>query len=401
MLVYDFGGGTFDVSALSVRNNTFVVRASGGDLNLGGRDVDRSFLKTLYEEIKLEPDYSVDVSALKEALSKSSAPIKYTLTSPQGEKGEVFASNETLNRVVLPYVDRTMVILNDVLNEYEKNVGATRGQTKVKLILVGGSSYLPGLKTRLKALPFVEDCIDLPDARAAVAAGCALYSSCLTDDSPMLLVDCASHNVSTPNFKCESIVCVTAGSPIPFSGTININMRNSTASAVYKATLFEGDYNKCPRNRKIFSGEVRMADVGVTSTVSTTIAITLEVNVSSVGTIEFRVKGPNGKSVMVGDKPMYDFSSVTFLTRSVAELHKHSFNKVLYVLSLTRTPAQRKSISVKEAENTFSQNVSENLETELKKNKNFDQDVFSVLKLLLGRSISKILRGSRLEKLLL
>jgi hypothetical protein len=70
-------------------------------------------------------------------------------------------------------------------------------------------------------------------------------------------------------------------------------------------------------------------------------------------------------------------------------------------LSLTRTPAQRKSISVKEAENTFSQNVSENLETELKKNKNFDQDVFSVLKLLLGRSISKILRGSRLEKLLL
>ncbi|BCR37034.1 p66 [Soybean leaf crinkle mottle virus] len=399
LLVYDFGGGTFDVSVISARNQTFVVKASGGDMNLGGRDVDRAFREELYSIAGLPVDNEIDVSALKETLSKISFPIKYNIKSTDGRQATVMVEPSLLNKVMKPFVERTVGIMRDVFNKYIKNMGLHQSGSKVSLVLVGGSSYLPGLKALLGSIDFVLEIIDLADARAAVAAGCALYSSCITSESSMLLVDCASHNLSVPTGTGESIVLLPAGAPIPFNGTRNINLNRCTRTACYTPALFEGEYLKCARNRKIFSGTVVLSSLGVTTTVPTTILLRLETEVSSVGTVKFFIVGPSNEKILVGGKPAYDFSRETLRTRYVADLHKSNFNRVLLMLALTRTAKSRSRLTEPEKSRVESYTEVKDVEREYKRYSNNDDSILPFCRVLLGNTVQKILRGARLEEL--
>nr|AAF14302.1 HSP70h [Beet yellows virus] len=397
VLVYDFGGGTFDVSVISALNNTFVVRASGGDMNLGGRDIDKAFVEHLYKKAQLPVNYKIDISFLKESLSKKVSFLNFPVVSEQNVKVDVLVNVSELAEVAAPFVERTIKIVKEV---YEKYRGSMRLEpsVKAKLLMVGGSSYLPGLLSRLSSVPFVEECLVLPDARAAVAGGCALYSACLRNDSPMLLVDCAAHNLSISSKYCESIVCVPAGSPIPFTGVRTVNMAGSNASAVYSAALFEGDFVKCRLNKRIFSGDVALGDVGVFGSNTRTVPLTLEINVSSVGTITFSLVGPTGVKKLVGGNAAYDFSSYQLGERVVADLHKHNSDKVKLIHALTYKPFQRKKLTDSDKA-LFLKRLSADYRREAGKFSSYDDAVLNSSELLLGRVIPKILRGSRVEKL--
>ncbi|ADV40936.1 HSP70, partial [Carnation necrotic fleck virus] len=275
-LVYDFGGGTFDVSGVSVRNNTFVVRSSGGDMNLGARDVDRTLVEMVYGRTSShEVDYTLDVSSLKEKLSTLATPIEYPV--PVKDSFEyIMVSPEDLSRVIAPFIQRTVKITTEVYQKFLRAVEPTKrvgekmsSESKCVLVAVGGSSYLPVLSNILTSIPYVKRVIELHDARAAVSIGCAMYSLCLSENSPMLLVDCAAHNLSIPDYKLESIALVPAGAPIPFSGRRTISLQNAAATSTYKASLFEGDRIKCMQNELVYSSTITLSDIGVTSQVAT------------------------------------------------------------------------------------------------------------------------------------
>lgn len=400
LLVYDFGGGTFDVSIISARNQTFVVKASGGDMNLGGRDVDRAFREEIYSLAGLPVDDEIDISALKETLSKIKFPIKYNVKSSDGRQNSIMVEPSLLNKVMKPFIERSVTIMREVFDKYVKNMGMTRSNAKVSLVLVGGSSYLPGLKSILGAVDFVLEIIELADARAAVAAGCALYSSCITSDSSMLLVDCASHNLSIPTGAGESIVLVPAGAPVPFNGTRSINLNRCTRTATYSPALFEGEYLKCARNRKIFSGAVTLSSLGVTNVNPTTILIKLETEVSSVGTVKFYIVGPSDEKVLVGGRPAYDFSRETLRSRYVADLHKSNFNRVLLMLALTRTAKSRSLLTESEKLRVESYAEVKDVDKEYKRYNSNDESILPICRVLLGNTVQKVLRGSRLEELL-
>lgn len=397
LLVYDFGGGTFDVSAISAINNVFVVKASGGDMNLGGRDVDRKFAEVLYSSVGLETNYVADISSLKESLSSVSGGIKYTLVAVDGSKVETMVTSAMLTEVMVPFISRTTRVMEEVFKNYKRNIGMADSDIKASLVLVGGSSYLPGLKTLLKSAPYVAECLELSDARAAVAVGCALYSSCLVSKSSMLLVDCVSHCVSIPAYNCESIVCVPAGAPIPFSGKRNINLNGSTKDGTYNAKLFEGDYVKVARNQLIFSAVVKLSDLGITVTVPTKIPLVLKIDVSSVGTITYRIEGPSGVSVDVGGEPAYNFSKVAVSTRCVADLHNFGANRCLLILSLLRNPKQRSVVTEEEKKRLAESKLVSDVDKELRSFSTFDEHELGMSRLLLGGTLRKVLRGSRVE----
>nr|AHA85502.1 ORF5 [Carrot yellow leaf virus] len=411
VLVYDFGGGTFDVSGVSVRNGTFGVRSSGGDMNLGGRDVDRSFVEKLYGKIGgLTPDYSLDVSALKERISSIGSPIVYQLPVG-GEFRSVEVDSSDLAEVALPYIQKTIEIMTKVHNDYYSSVSsndkvARSGKEKKEtsddgcvLITVGGSSYLPGLKGLLSAIPYVSRVIELPDARSSVAAGCAMYSLCLAKDSSMLLIDCASHHLSIPSYQCESIVLVPAGAPIPFSGRRTISLMNASATSSYNAILFEGDYSKCPMNERIYSSAIQLKDLGITAVRPVTCSITIELDVSSVGTITFKVKGEKGAEVTIGKDRMFDFSGCHSPTRSVMNLFNNVAERVVLNLVLTRTPEARSRLSLSEVDKLYNENRDYQLQILKKDYPSFNDVDTDVCRSLMGVFVQKILRGSRVERL--
>ncbi|AXY55035.1 67 kDa protein [Rehmannia virus 1] len=349
VMVYDFGGGTFDVSAVSVRSNTFVVRASGGDMNLGGRDVDRALLEFIHRKAKVGTvDYTIDISSIKEKVSSALTSFEYDL--PVGDKFvSVLVTVEDVSGVVIPFIERTIRIMHDV---YKKFVTATSQSAasidhhrKCGVIAVGGSSYLPGLMAVLSAVPFVANVIMLPDARAAVSAGCALYSLCLDKESSMLLVDCAAHSLSIPSYLCQSIVVVPKGAPIPFSGTRDITLMGVNARAKFYAALFEGDHKKCGKNELIFANSIILRDIGVNESSPNRITVVLEVNVSSVGTIKFGVKLPQGKLYVVGKDRPYDFSRMPSPSRDIVRLADELNRRVANILYSTRYIHTRERIS--------------------------------------------------------
>ena len=68
VLIFDFGGGTFDVSILDIQGKHSVVKATSGDTHLGGQDIDNAIVQFLINHIKNE--YGVDLSKNKKAITK-------------------------------------------------------------------------------------------------------------------------------------------------------------------------------------------------------------------------------------------------------------------------------------------------------------------------------------------
>ncbi|AHA85412.1 ORF4 [Carrot closterovirus 1] len=405
VLVYDFGGGTFDVSGVSVRNGTFGVRSSGGDMNLGGRDVDRAFIERIYDKAGVKPvDYSIDVASLKEKISLTGNSIIYQVRNGAGFiKVELSAGD--LAEVALPFIQRTIEIMTQVHSKYVASVTGVfpqailSGDLDCVLVTVGGSSYLPGLKGILSAIPYVRKVVEIADPRSSVAAGCAMYSLCLSKDSSMLLIDCASHHLSIPSFRCESIVLVPAGAPIPFSGRRVISLMNATSTSRYCAILFEGDHVKCPLNEKIYSSEVLLRDLGVSNTVAASCSVTIELAVSSVGTITFKVSGESGKTVVIGKDRVFDFSACDRPARQIVDLSGHILDRVILSLALTRTPKTRACLPLAEISRLYNENRDEAIGALRSSYPSYSDAEGDLCRSLMGVFIPKILRGARVERL--
>ena len=69
MLVFDFGGGTFDISIVAISNGVLDVQATKGDMNLGGRDLDEIIVNYCIEEFK-KSSHGVDLSNNKQARTR-------------------------------------------------------------------------------------------------------------------------------------------------------------------------------------------------------------------------------------------------------------------------------------------------------------------------------------------
>jgi molecular chaperone DnaK len=154
LCIYDLGGGTFDVTVLEIRDKIFEVLATGGDAFLGGDDFDRTIVDHL---ISLFGDrYKIDVHESPEAWAKlliAAEEIKCQLSKDDSVVGQVRdlavtggervsldfeLSRDKLERMIGPYLERTLVCMGEVLLE-----SSVAKEGLSDLILVGGSTRTP------------------------------------------------------------------------------------------------------------------------------------------------------------------------------------------------------------------------------------------------------------------
>jgi heat shock protein 5 len=157
ILVYDLGGGTFDVSILTIDDGVFEVLATNGDTHLGGEDFDQRVMEYFLKEIKKK--HNVDLSKNNRALAKLRREIekaKRALSTAHQVKveieslfeGEDFA--ETLTRARFEELNndlfrKTLVPLAQVLKD------ASLKKTDIhEIVLVGGSTRIPKVQQLLK-----------------------------------------------------------------------------------------------------------------------------------------------------------------------------------------------------------------------------------------------------------
>lgn len=161
--IYDFGGGTFDISLLKLTEGVFQVLGTGGDLNLGGDDIDQSLLS------HFQLSNLWEARLLKERLS-----VEHSY-------GEI--TREDLEVLATPFVKKTLKIAQDVLKESGLSLKEIKG-----VVLVGGMTRMPLVKDEVENFfGTVPLCNIDPDQ--AVALGAALVAHGLTHGSGALLLD--------------------------------------------------------------------------------------------------------------------------------------------------------------------------------------------------------------------
>ncbi|MGE3320224.1 MAG: Fe-S protein assembly chaperone HscA [Candidatus Berkiella sp.] len=184
-LVYDFGGGTFDVSLLKLTKGVFEVLATGGDTHLGGDDIDQLIAHWIIEQAKVPasffPEALTVARVTKEALSTKES-IQVALST-----GWV----NTLTRVqveewIAPLLERTLAICGQVLKDAKLQVNEID-----HVVLVGGATRMPLLQRRVGDF-FGKEPLCSIDPDKVVAMGAAMQASLLAGnrrDSSMLLLD--------------------------------------------------------------------------------------------------------------------------------------------------------------------------------------------------------------------
>ena len=220
ILVFDLGGGTFDVSLLDVGDGVFEVLATRGDNHLGGDDWDMKIVQWMVAEFK--KDQGIDLSAdkmamqrLREAAEKAkielSSMMETTISLPfitadaTGPKHlEMKLSRAKFEDLAADLLQRVVAPVKNALSDSGLNASQID-----KILLVGGSSRMPAVQAKVKELLGKEPTKGInPDE--CVASGAAIQGAIMSGDTDknIVLVDVAplSLGIETLGGVCTRII---------------------------------------------------------------------------------------------------------------------------------------------------------------------------------------------------
>jgi len=200
IMVYDLGGGTFDVSILDISEGVIEVLATNGDTHLGGDDFDQRIMDYLVAEFKKTEGINlandrVAMQRLKEAAEKAKIELSgmtstninlpYITADATGPKHlDVTLSRAKFNELTADLVERTMTPVRKAMSD----AGLSASQLN-KVLLVGGSTRIPAVQEAVKSITGKEGFKGInPDE--CVALGAAIQGGVLTGDvQDILLLD--------------------------------------------------------------------------------------------------------------------------------------------------------------------------------------------------------------------
>ena len=229
ILVYDFGGGTFDVSILEGGEGVIEVKATAGDTHLGGANIDERIMDWLIEEFKKETgiDLRKDKTALqrlKDASEQAKKELSFKLeteinlpfitidpSTNQPLHLQKKLTRARLEEMIKDLVDRTMEIVKKALEDAK-----LRPQDIDDVVLVGGSTRIPLVQQRIREFFGKEPHKGVhPDE--VVAVGAAIQAGILSGQvKEILLVDVTPLSLGVETYGGVMTVLIPRNTPIPY-----------------------------------------------------------------------------------------------------------------------------------------------------------------------------------------
>ncbi len=230
IVVYDFGGGTFDISVLEVGDDTVEVKATGGDTHLGGDDLDKRIIEHLIEEYKKQEaiDLSKDALALQR-LKEAAERAKHELSSAmETEVNLPFISSGAdgpkhfLMKLSRAKLEELVKDLIDHSVQLTKETVTSAGFKLVEMnevILVGGQTRMPAIQKAVQDLFGKEPHKGInPDE--VVAMGAAVQAGILQGDvKDILLLDVTPLTLSIETLGSVATPMIPKNTTVPTSKT--------------------------------------------------------------------------------------------------------------------------------------------------------------------------------------
>lgn len=251
ILVYDLGGGTFDVSVLHLASNVFEVLATGGDTFLGGVDFDNRIIDHVLDTFRKEQKIDLSQSPIAMQRIKNAAEaakidltlipnVVIELPYIEEKKGKpvdlrIPLTREQLNALTGDLVDRTFEICDQVLTEK----GISRSEID-EIILVGGQSRMPLVQQKIQS-HFGKPARKGVHPDECVALGAALLGDSLGSIDAVTLLDALSMPIgyALPNGRFRKII--DKNSIIPLVRSFRLPGPKEPGSSHIELDIFQGE----------------------------------------------------------------------------------------------------------------------------------------------------------------